>query len=221
MIKLIKGLSLLLLSSLIVHEAVSVDIVGNGAYPKIFGIMLGKHTLNDVQKLFGAVNVNKIGDAASSTNSVCYKVVSKYNPMFDIVFSSDAELAGPPDYELTHAVLYKAGNSINIKDCTNLEVKDGVAIEEDDLVYLLGKSSEKILLDQGESTNSSEHTITNSNCHQIPFKKGIDPHYDYWESRQDCFVGTPYYDACIIKEFTLDEEGKAIVVEVSYTETIC
>ena len=85
---------------------------------EVLGLVLGKHTLSDVQKKLGFSEQFHNGDAATSEDKVCY-ILSKGEETAYLEFGSNSEMAGPPDYELTSIYLsFSASPSLNRSNCT-------------------------------------------------------------------------------------------------------
>ncbi len=190
----------------------------------ILGITPGESTFEDVARLYGAAGQWHTGDAHSSETKICFRFGSGDAGTW-VVFASNSEMAGAPQYLVTDIRLYSSAEFFTdtqrckpvLKGRYSFSTKSGVG---------LGVSAAKMEKILGKHERRENAHFVWVACPKIPIPE-TDPKYDYWLKREGCFEdehggwkGKPYYNACAGVTVGL-KNGKVTYLELSSADSIC
>ncbi len=181
----------------------------------LFGVTLGESSLNSVQDILGKSRLIKQGDAAYSETFVCY-TFSKNRVNQVVVFASDEELAGSPEYTITRVDLYASTQYPYSKDdCLDIGVSEKLA--DSFIGYTKEGFSVHFGLPETVINDHYEKTV----CH----KELITPdskNYKYWRGKKDCFQinEDPYVDVCATLKAVF-KDGMLVKFSLSKVTSVC
>ncbi len=190
----------------------------------IFGITPGASTFADVLQIFGKSSRWHTGDASTSESKMCYRLGSGSSEVF-VVFASNSEMAGAPNYIVTGIRLYSSDGSFQENErCKSAEWKKGKFLTSSGLQ--LGISLSEVNQILGKEHRREGDNFIWSNCEEVPILPS-DPYYEFWSKKTGCFEdekggwdGKPYYYSCSQVSVCF-KDGKVIYLGLSSVDSIC
>jgi len=213
-------INLFLFSSLTIGSTIKKGKDLEESSRTILGIIVGKHSLYDVQKKLGNTEIWEDGDAALAESKLCYLFKVETGEIV-VFFASNSEMAGP-SLEITDTRLYFSNSTDqNNKRCTvnNLSFRRSMATPSG---IQLGISKEDLALILGSPEKSTDPNILFYNYMiDVPIPKN-DKNYSSWADKlESCFEGKqPYYSigSSVVAYF---EKNRLIKLEIGRMESIC
>jgi hypothetical protein len=183
----------------------------------ILGLTLGRATLAQVRAKLGPATIWSDGDASTAETKVCY--VTEEPHAIAIVFASNAEMAGPPDNEVTDIRIVKQAGFKDRSKCRSLMIFGDEASTASGLKLGLARQRVRDILGLPGSVAGSKWDYSWNVDEPLPTS---DKNYQGWLARKDeCFDGKkPFFT--VHSGITLKFDGDKVVgLSLSRTETIC
>lgn len=199
-------------ASLRASLVVACVVTGKAAAQDVsaLGLVLGRHTLENVVAVVGPARQVHTGDAGESESSVCYRTSSGEV----LAFASNSEMAVPP-LQLTAIRLGKVSQLQGA--CSPLtgppvRFSNGIG---------LGMTRRQIEAALGDALQQGPVYLEQHKCVAVPFKKGTEE-YDRWANAPLCFEAgeAPHSNVCVSLAVQL-ENGRAVWLEASRVESVC
>jgi hypothetical protein len=183
----------------------------------ILGITLGHATLAEVTAKLGAATLWGDGDASTAEMKVCY-VTQEPNPVV-IMFASNAEMAGPPENQVTDIRIVKVAAYKQRSNCRSLTIHGDEVSAASGLTLGLTTQRVRNILGPPRSISGSSWDYSWSVDESLP---ASDKNYQRWMVRRDeCFEGKkPFFTVSseIVVQFG---GGKVISLSLRRIESIC
>jgi hypothetical protein len=183
----------------------------------ILGIPLGEANLAEVQRQLGEAKLWSDGDAATMEGKVCY-VTQGPNPLV-LVFASNFEMAGPPEFKLTDVRILGSSAYEEKAKCQSLSVTRDKVGTTSGLKIGISRARVRKILGRPPRTEKSEWAYTWTINRTLP---PSDRYYEYWLARKkDCFEGkSPFYT--VSSEIIVQFDGDVVVaLTFSRMDSIC
>ena len=179
-----------------------------GVHPSmtVLGITLGHTDLASVQETLGRAKIWGDGDASSAETKVCY-VTRGADPVV-LVFASNAEMAGPPENEVTDVRIVRSAAYRDRSKCGNLAVSANEVRADNGLKLGLDQEIVRKILGPSTRTAGSEWDYSWNVDRQLATS---DKNYQYWVARkEECFDGkSPFFT--ISSGITVKFYGDAVI----------
>ena len=158
----------------------------------LFGVHFGENTLFDVHDIYGYVEIMSVGDAATSTSYACYILNIEGQNNF-LIFHSDNEFAGEPEYSLTGIELHQSNKPL-YDGCMKISNSDSVNRFSGLLKMSKAQVINKFKFIE-DSQNSGQLSLSFCVSENLDFN---DPYYSYWKDKEGCFGKneSPHNDTC-------------------------
>jgi hypothetical protein len=183
----------------------------------ILGITLGQANLSAVQRHLGKAKLWSDGDAATLEGKVCY--VTQGPDSLVIIFAKNAEMAGPPEHELTDIRILSSAAYKDRANCQSLPVERDKVVTPSGLKIGISREKVRDTLGPPTKTDGSQWSYVWSIDRTLPTSH---KYYEYWLARkQECFDGkNPFYT--VFSEIIVKFDGDAVVaLSFTRTEYIC
>lgn len=172
----------------------------------LLGISLGHANLASVQEKLGRAKVWGDGDAGSAETKVCYTTRGA-DPVV-LEFASNAEMAGPPENNVTTIRILRGATYQERSKCPSLTISASELRADNGLQLGLDQATVRKILGPPTGTIGSKWDYSWNVDQLLP---ASDKNYQYWIAKKDeCFDGkSPFFT--ISSGITVRFDGGAVV----------
>lgn len=202
----------------------------------ILGITPGVSKFKDVFYIFGKAKMRSIGDAGLSRTEICYSLSGNVNGT-TILFTSDNEMAGAPDFIVSTIHIYSKDYPFDTSRyseqypidlihgiCSTAQPFTGALVTKNGLrLGLTSGEMHSILGKPAKSENNSASYVSCIKQYLLPTNK----YYDRLRKLEGCFEddaggwkGEPYYNICS-GVFVIFKNNSIVCLRVSSGTSVC